>query len=561
MLGNIRISGKIAVLIAIMSMVAAIISVVGYTGLQKLAKATVEVKEAGDEATTVALMYQNLIIMTRAEYRLIADPATVADADKTMAEQGRLWDERFKRLQKGLAPEFLPVLDALGKGYQAYRSDADATIDLGKTGAGAADTHDQMVESVRKSRNVALAMSVDFRKLVAGLDSENEKTAKSAGYLAERLSLLVLGVAAVGIGLGVAVGLLIARFELVKPIGAIVGNLQQLAKGVLDIEVFGAGRKDEIGDICKAAQVFRDNARETERLRAEQEREQKLRVTRAAAIEQLTEAFDSEALAAIRVVASAAGQMQATSGSMSATAEQASSQAISVAAAAEQASANVQTVASAAEELSSSIREIARQVSQASDVSDEAVRQAGHTSEVVGGLEQTARKIGEIIDLINDIASQTNLLALNATIEAARAGDAGKGFAVVANEVKSLANQTAKATDEIGQQINAVQQATGEAVRAISTITETISRISQISSAIAAAVEQQGAATQEIARNVEQAASGTDDVTKNIGGVTRAAQDTGHAAHDVLTAATQVAREADQLKSMVEKFLTDMQAA
>jgi len=345
------------------------------------------------------------------------------------------------------------------------------------------------------------------------------------------------------------------------PIKRITEVMGRLAVHDLAVEVFGLDRADEIGGMAKAVQVFKRNAEEKIRLEAEQDREQRTRAQRTTRVEELTRGFDTQATATIEGVAAAATQLQATSNSLTGLSAQTTGKASAVAAAAQQASVNVETVAAAAEELSTSIQEIARQVSQAAKVSATAVTQANQTGTIVGGLEQAAGKIGEIVSLINDIASQTNLLALNATIEAARAGEAGKGFAVVANEVKGLANQTAKATEEIGRQITATQQATGEAVRAIATITETILGISQISAAIASAVEQQGAATGEIARNIEQAAAGTKEVTTNIHDVTEAAQSSGHAAHDVLNAAAGLSREAEKMRSLMLTFLSEVRAA
>jgi len=256
-----------------------------------------------------------------------------------------------------------------------------------------------------------------------------------------------------------------------------------------------------------------------------------------------------------QIVASTSTELQNTAQSMAATAERTSEQSTAVAAASEEASTNVQTVASAADELSSSIEEVGRQVTDSADIAKSAVEEAAKTNASVEGLAVAANKIGEVVELINDIASQTNLLALNATIEAAGAGDAGKGFAVVANEVKSLANQTAKATDEIGSQIGEIQSATNEAVGAIKGISETIGKINEISSAIATAVEEQGAATSEIARNVQQASAGTSDVSSNIGGVQEAANETGSSAGQVLEAASELSSQAEKLQTEVEGFM------
>jgi methyl-accepting chemotaxis protein len=265
--------------------------------------------------------------------------------------------------------------------------------------------------------------------------------------------------------------------------------------------------------------------------------------------------FERDVAASVGIVASASTQLRATAQSMAASAEQTSRQAAAVAQAADHASENVQTVASAAEQLSASIHEISRQVTQSTEIANSAVDEAGRTNQMVQGLTEAAQRIGEVVKLINNIASQTNLLALNATIEAARAGEAGKGFAVVANEVKSLANQTAKATDEISVQILAVQNATKEAVVAIGGIGGTIGKMSEIAAAIAAAVEEQGAATKEIARNVQQAAAGTGQVLTNIGGVTDAAGGAAQAAHDVLSAAGELSVQSEKLSSEINAFI------
>ena len=267
------------------------------------------------------------------------------------------------------------------------------------------------------------------------------------------------------------------------------------------------------------------------------------------------DAFEQDVTGVLKVVSSAAGELEATARTMAATAEETLRQSTAVASAAEHASANVETVAAATEELTASIQEISRQVSQSTQIASAAVDEARRTNTMVQGLTEAAGKIGEVVKLINDIASQTNLLALNATIEASRAGEAGKGFAVVAGEVKNLANQTGRATDEITAQITAVQSATRDAVTAIQGIGQTIGQISEIASAIAAAVEEQGAATQEIARNVQEAAEGTGTVTRNISLVTSAASETGSAAREVLTASSELSRQSDGLNSRVGSFL------
>ncbi len=365
-----------------------------------------------------------------------------------------------------------------------------------------------------------------------------------------------------GAGLAVSgVVVYLTTRSIAPPLQSMTNVMGKLAGGELTIDIPATQRRDEIGHIAKAVLVFKENmikARDAAKREAE---EQKAREVRAQKIDGLTRDFDSDVSLVVKTVASATTEMQATASSMTATAEETSRQATAVAAAAEEASTNVQTVASASEELSSSITEISRQVSDSARIAAQAVEEAQHTNETVQGLADAAQKIGDVVKLINDIAGQTNLLALNATIEAARAGDAGKGFAVVASEVKSLANQTAKATEDIATQINAIQSATQSAVGAIQGIGKTIGEISQIATTIASAVEEQGAATQEIARNVQQAASGTTEVTSNISGVNQAAAETGTAATQVLASASELSQQSETLRGQVEKFLAAVKAA
>jgi methyl-accepting chemotaxis protein len=355
--------------------------------------------------------------------------------------------------------------------------------------------------------------------------------------------------------------LLLGR-SIVNPITAMTMAMRKIAEGDTSTSVPALERGDEVGAMAQSVKVFRDNMIEAERLRGEQDvmkaqadSERKLLMTR------MADEFERGVRASLDSLAGAASEMQATSRSMSSTASEASQQATSVAAVAEQASVNVQTVAAATEQLSSSVSEIGRQVTQSTEVAGKAVAEANRTNVTVQGLSAAAQKIGDVVKLISDIASQTNLLALNATIEAARAGEAGRGFAVVANEVKSLANQTAKATDEISAQVGAMQGATTEAVQAIEGIGRTIGAINEITSAISIAVDQQGTATQEIARNVQEAALGTGQVSSNIAAVNYAAEKTGSASNGVLASAEQLSRQSVALRADVDRFLANIRAA
>ena len=349
--------------------------------------------------------------------------------------------------------------------------------------------------------------------------------------------------------------------SITQPVSAMAGAMNLLANGELQTEIPAQGRSNEIGQMAKAVQMFKDNALRNKELEAKAEEEKrKAEEDKREMMMQTASDFEASVGAVVDSVAHAAHDMQESATSLSSTAEQTSQQAANVASASEEASSNVQTVASAAEELSSSISEISRQVAQSTQIAGAAVAEVDGANQKVQGLADAANKIGEVVALITDIADQTNLLALNATIEAARAGEAGKGFAVVASEVKNLANQTAKATEEISSQIGGIQGATQEAVAAIGSIGGTIAQMNEIASAIAAAVEEQGAATQEIARNVEQAASGTHQVSSNITMVNQAADQTGSSAQHMLTSANELSDQAKALRQEVDTFLINIRS-
>jgi methyl-accepting chemotaxis protein len=371
------------------------------------------------------------------------------------------------------------------------------------------------------------------------------------------LGLAILGIAVIGGGIAWMIGRSISR-----PLGELGTRMQALADGKLDGEIPGLGRGDEVGAMAATVQIFKDNAVRIRGLeKAEEETKARAAAERRGAMESLAGDFERSVNGIVRSVSSAAAGMQTTAQSMTSTASDASARAATVGAASQSASNNVGTVAAAAEELSSSVAEISRQVARSSEIASKAVGDTESTNVTVRALSTGAEKIGEVVKLIHSIAAQTNLLALNATIEAARAGESGRGFAVVASEVKALANQTAKATEEISAQVAAMQASTSDAVASIGGITQTIAQMSEITVSISTAIEQQGDATREIARNIQSVAAGSSEISTHIGGVTTAAAATGAAASDVLSNARELDNQSGMLRHAVDEFLSKVRAA
>ena len=490
----------------------------------RVAEARVLVNGAAGLQTSLANLKtrQELVESLRKQYQPLITLGT--DDERLMAEFDKAWANHTAALTHALAP---------GGGDAMFEPDM--------------------------TKSFVAAGSLLERDIL--FNQEQGKIAADTGervYLTTRI--ILISVSIVAILTACLLGTLLVT-SIASPIKALTAIMGRLANQDLAAEVPMQGRTDEVGQMACAVQVFKEGLIANREMVAMQEADRLLKERRAQTLEAVVRGFEDRIGGLAGLLAAGSTELEATAQSMTNTASQSNLQASTVAAAAEQASAGVQTVAAAAEELAASIGEISRQVAQSARVTGRAVEDTRRTDAIVQALAAGAEKIGNVVGLITSIAGQTNLLALNATIEAARAGDAGKGFAVVASEVKSLAQQTTRATEEIGQQITQIQQATREAVSAIGGINSTIQEVSEIATTIASAVEQQGAATAEIARNVQQTAQATQEVTTNIGGVSQAANETGAAASELLGAAVDLSRQAERLTSEVSGFVEEVRAA
>jgi methyl-accepting chemotaxis protein len=566
LLARVRIITKVLAVILLLGAVAAGTSWLGVRAMSAMNDDAETMTSTAKRALEAARASTAVIALSGAEFQVALDPRPESRAavHKLVDEQMHLFRQRFEDFSKTRDEKTRAMLPGIRDTMSDYENSLQHTLKL------ADETKDvQLQEQIDRLRVSALASQVvagklraDMRTVVKQLDDRVNEFAAQASDEYHKTSRELTIVAFVGILFGVVAGYLIGQFGIVRPVNLLKAVMEAFARNELQADVPGTERGDELGDMARTVEVFKKNGLEVERMRAEQRAaEQRSAEQRKADMRRLADAFEGAVGEIIETVSSASTELEASASTLTATAVRAQQVTTTVAAASEEASTNVQAVASATEEMASSVNEISRQVQESARMAGEAVDQARKTNDRVGELSKAAARIGDVVELINTIAGQTNLLALNATIEAARAGDAGRGFAVVASEVKALAEQTAKATGEIGQQITGIQAATQDSVGAIKEISGTIERLSEISSTIAAAVEEQGAATQEISRNVQQAAQGTQQVSSNITDVQRGAGETGSASSQVLSAAQSLSRDSNRLKHEVGEFLNTVRAA
>jgi len=555
MIENMRIGARLAVLVALQVVFVAVMLAMGLRGMSLMQASLRTVYED----RTVCLVQLNAIgdalHNIRMAMRRAAQTAPGAERDALLAPvkgwQGTIDKQWAAYTATYLDPDEKVLVDKLKPLLDTFLADVTANFTLLN---GTREDGAKVVQAIDADRDgfagayQALAPLVGLQERVALQEYEKSKEVLAQTKMINWTVLLV--------GLVVACGLawVIVR-SITVSVADMISVMNRLAVNDTTVDIGGCGRRDEIGEMARSVEVFKTNAIERLRLEAEEKLAVRRREERQQKIESLTSGFDGEVTTLLGGLSGAATELGDTSTAMSSNAEETLRQTSVVSAATEEASQNLNTIASASNQMLASIQEIGNQVQRAATIASNAVHEADTTSRMMQNLAETAARIGDVVQLITDIASQTNLLALNATIEAARAGEAGKGFAVVAGEVKTLASQTAKATTDIATQISAIQAETGSAVDAIRRINGVIGDISEMSAVIAGAVEEQGAAMQEVVRNVEQAAVGTNEVASNIIQVVDAARNTGEMASGVQSAANRVQTQSSHLKSRVETFL------
>lgn len=567
LLANFRVLAKILAVIILMTAIATGTTWLGVSSLKSLSDATDKMELSASQAVMAQRLAVNLLAINRAEFQLSTDPrlenkkaaqAAAESESKVFLDRIQWFKEKIRR------PEIRAQIAEIESDWAAYQKElagafrtADAVTNFQMT----AET-DRLRKEVLARGELANQVRAKLGALSERLDGDVARLSSDATNEYLWVSKLMMVAASIGITIGLSVGFMIGQFGIAKPMGVLVGLLQRMAKGE-EIEITGAERKDEIGETARAVNEIK--AMITEKARHDAEAKTALEHIAAEQRKkdmcEIADQFENAVGEIIETVSAASTELEASAASLTRTAENTQRLSTMVASASEQASANVQSVAFATEEMALTVNEISCQVQKSARIGNEAVEQAHKTNDRVNALSLAANRIGDVVELINTIAGQTNLLALNATIESARAGDAGRGFAVVASEVKALAEQTAKATEEISQQIGSIQTATLQSVTDIQEVGITIGRISEISSSIAAAVEEQGVATKEISRNVMQAAQGTQQVASNISDVQHGANETGSASSQVLASAKSLSRDSSRLKLEVANFLRTVRAA
>jgi len=560
MLLNVSVLSKIRVLAALMGLVALAVGGIGFYSINAydaLLDKTENLSARAIVCQTMNTLVMSVVSDSRGVY-MSRSPDELDKFAKPLLSSLEAMKARRDEWRTLLPAEDKAEFESMSRSIDEFIQYRTRMVEVGR--ASGADAARELGDNDQNRAN-RKALNASIESLTNRYSQAIHESNRDMDAFHSRSIIICAAILGIGLLVGFIATTVIGKNLIGRPIEALTDSMTQLRDKKFDIQISGQDRGDEIGHMAAALSGFRDALRQNEQMREAQEQARQEREKRSLRVQQLTNDFNNRVGDIIGSVNKATTELQSAATIMGRVVSDTAEKASIVSAAAQEAATNVQTVAAAAEELTSSISEISRQTADANMVASQAADRSRAANEGIHTLSLAAERIGEVVNLINDIASQTNLLALNATIEAARAGDAGKGFAVVAGEVKNLANQTGRATEDISGQVNSVQSQTRDAVTLIAGIGETIAKVSEISSAIASAVEEQGAATQEIARNVEQAAQGTAQVTENIIGVREAVEETDRAADSVGHAVSELEQQAGALRSLINSFLADVRSA
>ncbi|TGY90447.1 methyl-accepting chemotaxis protein [Marinicauda algicola] len=583
-MSNQKVMAKIFVIVALMAAGAFALAGIGLYSATTLRQAVRQVDQASEMALVSAAIEQSVISLNRAEFRLAANPGGAAGIAEDIARERERFVSSLDSLRaeaSGRAIEAIASVEQVFADYEAGLQNLVGEAQIAQVGAPTSDEL-RLLTLAQQSQQQARELRAQIDQLTSIYSERRTRERAAAGRTADTTRLMLLAGALLSILGGAATGALIGRNAIAQPLKRAVARVERLAKGDLEAPIEETARKDEIGTLNAALEVFQASMREQAELRAEREREvqrkaeeaekeAKREAERVVAMQRqaeaeraeaerlaaITAAFEEEVGQSVAALASAAEELRATATSMAATAEQTAGETSNVSASTEQTASNIQMVASATEELSTSIKEVGRQIARTSSIAERAARKVADAIAGIDDLEASASQIGEVLTLISDVTEQTKLLALNATIEAARAGEAGKGFAVVASEVRALAEQTERATADVTRKVNAIQTRTSEAAEAVREIETVVSEVNEVSTAVAATADQQVAATTEISRNVNEAASGAESVSRAVGGLSEASEATSSAASQVSATAESVAERASGIQSRIADFLRE----
>ncbi len=555
--GFMTMSAKILGLAGIMAMISVMIGAVALWGLARLESATEGVQQTTVETDLGARLQEDILYISRSEYRLASNPNAFPEIRKEIEARREQIRRHLEEARATLSSEIeRKALGEFETAYRTYGKKLDETLKIGEKQQAGELGLASIFRTLRESRPAADKAAERIKAFIEVVADQADKRRQAAASTASLARQMVIVIGVGGIAIGMVIAWLLSRYGIVRPLRGAVDAMTRLANGERDVAITATNRGDEVDQMTGALRYLKEQAQERDRLKEEQaEKERQAERERKQALHDLADSFQRDMGGVIEEVTSATQQLQQAAQRMGRVSETTTEKAQSVAAAAEQAASNVDTVASASEELSNSIQEISGQISQASMQARSARDAADSAGQQVNELATAANEIGDVVNMIKDIAEQTNLLALNATIEAARAGEAGKGFAVVAGEVKNLANQTTKATDDIAQRITNIQNQTNQAVEAIDNIARTVRQIDESASSIASAIEEQTSATQDISTNVQQASTGTQAVTRDISGVNDAAQETSSAAEQVASAVKQLHDKTETLQQKADSFV------